>query len=709
MRTLVTGGTGFIGSHLARALIERSHSVRTFARNPMKARALPAEVDVRLGDLSDPDSLDGIARDIDVVFHLGAAIQGPWERHRAITVEGTRRLLNLAAAAGVRRFVHVSSLAVYDRSDLSHHVISETSPLWSDLELCGPYARGKIEAERLLHELGPARGIEFVIARPGLVYGPGHTIFEHLGIRLGGSAFLPLGGSNVRLPLVHVESVVDALLRLAEAPGAAGRAFNIVDDDQVSKARYVRTLSQASGRKYRCIGIPARPITALAAAAERLRARGRAKWLPKVSADKIRSRCTESLYDCSALRETTGWRPRHNLAEGLRSALSADPPARKPVDIRRVGLIGAGRIAAFHIKALRRIPGIEVVGIMDLDGDAAAALAREHDIPFACDNLDEFYLQARPQSVHILTPPQSHAALAMSAIERGIHVLLEKPMVLSLADCDRLEAAAAAKKVTVAVDHNYAGDTRVQQAKELLRAGKLGELVHIDIFWAFDIRRFQHMLPGADGQETWALQLPGGPLEDLAPHPLSIALALLDEDVEPAAIRSFRSGRLGHAFDDELRLLLSGRRSTASLTLTLSASPDDLIVNVHGTRAALRLDVNNLVMIRSRVGPGPKAVARGLRVLSGGMGTVLQTVANSASLALGRTDPPAHPYGLLRDHYAALAAGRPLPTDILQGRRVLEITRAIWPELSGSPAEEVNLKPVNRLANLLPAREEFGH
>jgi predicted dehydrogenase/nucleoside-diphosphate-sugar epimerase len=710
MRTLVTGATGFIGGHLARTLVERGHSVRTFARNPMKARALPAAVEVRVGDLSEPASLEGITDDIDVVFHLGAAMSGPWERHRQITVEGTRRLLTLAAEAGVKRFVHVSSLAVYDRSRLSvHDVIAETSPLWTDLEICGPYARGKIEAERLLHKLAPRQGIEYVIARPGLVYGPGHTIFEHLGIRLGRGTFLPIGGSRVRLPLVNVESVVDALLRLAEAPGATGRAFNIVDDDQVSKASYIRALSATNCRRYRCIGIPAAPLKGAARAAERLRASGRAKWLPNISSAKIRARTTESRYDSTALRETTGWRPRHNLIEGLRSSFEAAPAERTPVKIRRVGLIGAGRIAQFHIASLRRIPGIEVTGILDRDHAAAQALAAAHDIPVACSDLDEFYRRARPDSVHILTPPQSHADLAMSAIERGIHVLLEKPMVLSLAECRQLQAAAEAKNVTVAVDHNYIADARVQRAREMIRSGALGELVHIDIFWAFDTRRFGHMLPDDGGGDTWALQLPGGPMEDLLPHPLSIALSLLDEDVEPISARAFRSGRIGHRFDDELRLFLAGRRATASITMSLSASPDDLIIAVHGTRGTLKLDIHNLLMIRSRVGPGPKAVARGLRVMSGGGRTVLQTMMNSASLALKRIDPPAHPYALLREHYSALASGRPLPTDMAHGRRVLEITRAVWPELSSSPDEEMNPTSVNRVASLLPPQERAGH
>jgi nucleoside-diphosphate-sugar epimerase/predicted dehydrogenase len=706
VRTFVTGGTGFIGQHLVRLLVEQGHEVRTLARNAKKARTLPQNVDVRIGDLSDPASLEGLLDGIDVVFHLGAALQGAWERHKLITVEGTRRLLALASAAGVRRFVHVSTLAVYDKRGLrDHDVIDESSPLWEDLDRCGPYARGKIEAEWLVHELAPQRGMEYVIARPGLVYGPGHVLFEHLGIRAGGRLFLPLGGRGVRLPLVHVESVVDALARMATSPAASGRTFQIVDDAQVTKAKYLRTLGAVEGRRYRCISVPSRPLTTVAGLIERFKQSGKGAWLPSISAEKIRTRCMECRYDCSALREATGWRPRHNLEEGLGSSMETGQRVREPAVVRRVGLIGAGRIADYHIAALRRIPGMEVVGVMDRDAGAAQRLAARHGIPVACGDLDEFYHRAKPESVHVLTPPQSHAELGLDAIERGVHVLLEKPMVVTLDECDRLRAAASRKKVTVGVDHNYTADSRLVRAKRMIQSGAIGELVHLDIFWAFDIRRFHHMLPAGAGQETWATKLPGGLLEDLLPHPLSIVLALADEDLDMSSARAFRSGRLGRAFDDELRIMLAGNRSTASITLSLSASPDDLVVSMHGTRATLRLDIHNLLMTRSRLGPGPKAAARGLRLLSNGAGTLVQTVTNTARLALKRIDPPAHPYGLLREHYEALASGVALPTDLEHGRSVLELTREVWPALTDAPLDEADTPPGNRLANLLSRRE----
>jgi nucleoside-diphosphate-sugar epimerase/predicted dehydrogenase len=706
MRACVTGGTGFIGEHLVRALAQSGHEVRVMARSAAKVARLPAGVEVITGDLVDAEAFGRLVTGMDVVFHLAAAIRGPWEHHRRLTVEATAALVDAAAAAGVKRFVYVSSLAVYDRSGVGpRDVITEESPLWTDPEAAGPYGRGKIEAERCVRERSGM--MEYVIGRPGLVYGPGHVIFEHLGMRVGKRTFLSIGGGSVSLPLVHVESVADALMRLAVAADAAGGTFNIVDDEQASKREYVRTLSRHNCGRYRCIGIPAAPITAAAEAAGRLRERGLARWLPSVSAAKIRARTTEPSYDCSKLRTMTGWRQAHDLSAGLAAAMKPRRQ-RAPVTIRRVGIIGAGRMAPFHIQALRQVPGVEVCGVLDVDQHAAAIIAQRFGIPVGTSDREEFYQRARPESVHILTPPGSHAEPALDAMSRGAHVFLEKPMALTLGECAQLGAGASEHGVTVGVNHNFKYHPCVRRAREMIESGAIGELVHVDLFWAFDIRRFQHLLASRNGTPAWAMQLPGGPLEDLAPHPFSIALELATEDVRPVSIRTFRSGRLDHRFDDELRLLLAGRRLTISLAMTLSAAPDDMVVSVYGTGGTLRLDVQSMLLVAGMPGRAPKAVARGLRVIRGSLSSLMQTARNVTGLALRRLDAPGSPSAMIREHYRALESGSPLPVAVDEGRRIVELTRAVWPALSVSRAHDGTPSLLTPCANVSPDGPRTG-
>jgi predicted dehydrogenase len=512
----------------------------------------------------------------------------------------------------------------------------------------------------------------------------GHLRFVHLGPKVG-PVFFPFGGGGIRLPLVHVQSVAQALIDLAEKPGVSGRIFNIVDDEQPSKRRYIREMGRATGRRAWCAGIPAWPLVAAAKAIERVKSTsdraegGRFGWLPSISPRKVASRTVECRYDCTALREAVGWRPAYSLPEGLSASLST-PPVRAAAPLERVGIIGAGRMAEFHLRALKAVPGVRVTGILDQNRDSARAIAERYGIELATDDAAEFYRSARPQLVHVLTPPGSHAALAMEAIGRGCHVLLEKPMVERVEECDALIEAARALGLTIGVDHNYAVDPQVRRARTLVDAGAFGELVHIDIFWAFDIRRFGHALPKHKGDTTWVSELSGGLLEDLMPHPLSLAMALANEEVRLDSARIFRSGRHPYQCDDEARLLLRGRTFTVAINLTLSAKPDDLLVNVHGTRATVKMDVHNMTFSRLSLVKGPKAAARGMCTVLGHLKPLGQTVRNVIMVVLGRMQPPASVQHLVVEHYAALREGRPLPVDAEDGRRVVEIVRQLWPE-----------------------------
>jgi nucleoside-diphosphate-sugar epimerase/predicted dehydrogenase len=694
MRAFVTGATGFVGSHLVRTLRERGDSVVALVRDPRKARALPEGVILHRGDLTDRDTLETIEGPFDAIFHLGAAISGDWNLHNRVTVEGTRNLMRFAVECGLARLVLVSSLAVYEKTHLKRYdTINETSPTFRSLRDGGPYAWGKLEAERLVAEEASQRGVEYVIARPGLIYGEGHIVFAHLGPGAGRLRF-PIGGSGVRLPLTHVDSVVDALIKMAEMPGLNGDIFNIVDDEQPTKSAYARALASAGGPRLRTVGISAAPFIAASRAVHRIKTGGGAKWLPAPSPEKIRSRSIECRYDCAALRSRVGWRPACSLEEGLARSLHPRP-LRAPAAIERIGIIGAGRMADFHINAIKRLPGVRISAVLDTDLRAARAAAERHGIPIATDSADVFFAQGRPQSVHVLTPPRTHAGIALDAVERGCHVFLEKPMVLSTDEADALARAAGQRGVTVGVGHNYATDARIARARGLIASGAIGELVHIDLHWGFDIRRFAHALPGPDGAPTWAMQLPGALLEDILPHPLSIVFSLATEAMEPRAWHAFRSGRLEYTCDDEVRLLLAGRHATASLGISLTSKPDDLHLVIYGTRGTLKLDVNNMILIHSRLTGGPKAVARILALVTGHSAGLFQTARNILLTAARRADPPASIATIVREHYAALGAGRPIPVGLEDGRRAVEIARLLWPSVhagltdSGAALNEV--------------------
>lgn len=685
MRALVTGASGFIGRHLVPALIEKGYAVRALVRSRARAAVLPEDVEQRLADLAVEDSLRGAADGVDVVFHLGAATAGGWKIHQAATVEGTRRLLRLSVEASVRRFIHVSSIVVYDASGLRPgDTIGESHPLAAPEPAIGPYARGKVEAELLVRRVERESGLPITIVRPGLVYGPGRVLFPHLGMRRG-DLFLAVGGMDVLLPLCSVVSLNDALVRIAETSGAVGQAYTVVDENETTRGDYLRFFSELTGRQCRSVSIPLWPVAAACGGIGLARRLPGLSRLPDTSAAKIRTRALSLRYDTSCLRSSTGWKPAGPLREELAHALGIRPGPRTERATLRVGIIGAGAVAELHLRALRKIPGTDIVGVLDTAPGKARSIAGSHGIPHHFDDPESFYREAKPEIVHVLTPPHTHQAVSVEALDRGIHVLVEKPMARTPDECRAMKARADANGVTVGVDHNMLFDPRLVAARQIVDSGAIGEIVHVETLVGFDVRRLPHFSAERHERTHWAYGLPGGLLEDLLPHPLYVTLSLLGEKASLTDWRSLASGRLAYDVEDELRLGLADGAVTAGIVLSLSVQPSSFVVSVYGTRATLKVDIQNMLFQRLKLRPVPKALARGLVVVEASVAGLLKTAWNVASLAAGRATPPGDVRPLLEAHYASLLNGREIPVGFEEGVRVVEVIRQIWPS-QGRPS-----------------------
>lgn len=696
---LVTGATGFIGVHLVRSLIDAGAHVRALVRNPLKAAALPGGVERCFGDLSDGMLPKELADGVDIVFHLAAATCGEWRTHERVTVDGTRRLLALCRAAGIERFVHVSSIAAYETMHLrSGDTICADAPLAAPDTDLGSYARGKAEAERAVR----TAGIAFTIVRPGLVYGPGHVIFDHLGRKLAGT-FIGVGRRDLVLPLASIQSIADALLRVAVSPNAAGKAYAVVDTHMPRRV-YIRTLAQQQGASYRHCAVPLWIAKAVARLCEISKRTTHLQKIPDTSVAKVRSRSLDLNFDTAELRRDTGWSPRA-MCDDLRGALASTALERSgPI---RVGIVGAGNVARMHVQALRRIHNVQLVGLLDTAPGLAATLAGESGVTCSYDNIDAFYADGRPEVVHVLTPPAAHCATVIAALERGVHVLCEKPLALTVDECQRIHRVAESRGLLVCVNHNYLFDERVATARRMLREGNLGEVRHVDMFWGFDVQRLTYFRSGRAARTHWSYGLPGGLLEDLAPHPLSILLALLGPDARMTHASVRETGRIGPGIHEELRVGLEADSMTANLAISLAARPDDFTVHIFGTQAALRLDLQDMLVQRTRLGKGPKPIARGVKVGRANLHCLLQLACNPFRLLAGLTLPPADPIPLLRAFYDALQGRAAVPVASEEATKVVEVIRTIWPLTSRDAADSngtrrerpdilAAVKPVNK-------------
>ncbi len=264
MKLLITGATGFVGQALCESLLSHASDFTTIfavtrcSTNPFQSQS-PSIRWVYF------DSLDAIAADsnlleqVDCIIHLAARVHqmkdqaaDPLAAFRAVNVDATRRLAEAAAAAKVKRFIYLSSIKVYGEGD-NQTIYSEISPT----NPTDAYGESKLEAEQVLYDISQKSGLETVILRPPLVYGPGvKANFYNLMQAVRWRIPLPLGAIQNQRSFVYVYNLVDAITCCIEHPRAAGQTFLISDDQDVSTPELILALGRAFQRSALLVPIP---------------------------------------------------------------------------------------------------------------------------------------------------------------------------------------------------------------------------------------------------------------------------------------------------------------------------------------------------------------------------------------------------------------------------------------------------------------------
>lgn len=314
-RILVTGATGYIGGRLAERLVqERAARVRVLVRSPEKAGWLAAlGCEMVVGDLTEPASLRRAVTDCAVVYHAGAWVSERGARAEvwAVNVTGTQELVEAAVAAGVERFIQVSSCAVY--GSRQEFEIDESTPFRSGSSL---YADSKIAAEEVVWRAAREQGLPVVVARPSQVYGLGSPQFTLRPIRMiqQGTLVLVDGGRHLCKPL-YIDNLVDGLLCCGEHPAAVGEGFNFTDGAPVPWRDFFGAYAAMLGVK-RLPSVPY-PLAWLGACLVEGVAWvwGKPSLLNRRVIRALRSNNSFSIRKAGQL---LGWQPRINLAEGMR-------------------------------------------------------------------------------------------------------------------------------------------------------------------------------------------------------------------------------------------------------------------------------------------------------------------------------------------------------------------------------------------------------
>lgn len=305
LNILVTGASGFIGRTLCAALVARGHRVRGAVREA-GPRAAEGVESAAVGDIGPHTSWDAALDSVQAVVHLAARAHvlreseaDPLAAFRRVNAAGTESLARAAARYGVKRLVFVSSIGVNGK-------VTHDSPFRPDDKPAphSDYALSKWEAEAALWNVARDTGLEAVVVRPPLVYGPGvKANFLRLLRAVDAAVPLPLGSVRNRRSLLGVRNLVSFLEQSITHPAAAGETFLVADEEPVSTPELIRMLAELMRRPARLYRFPVAALRALAGAIGR-----------RSLVDQL---CESLWVDSSKAQRLLDWRPLVTLNEGL--------------------------------------------------------------------------------------------------------------------------------------------------------------------------------------------------------------------------------------------------------------------------------------------------------------------------------------------------------------------------------------------------------
>jgi nucleoside-diphosphate-sugar epimerase len=336
-RILVTGSNGFIGAKVVEILFEYGFAnVRCFVRPSSRLDRLQRTLakysadksaEIISGDLLSREDCRRAADGVSVIYHLAAGMEKSFAGAFMNSAIATRNLIDAFLEQGrAARFVNVSSFAVYSNLKMARGaLLDETCPLEdAPQERHDAYCFGKLKQEELVRQYGAQHRLPYVILRPGAVFGPGkQALSGRVGIDSFGF-FLHLGGDN-QLPLTFVDNCAEAIVLAGLKPGVDGEVFNVVDDERLTSAEFLRAYRQRA-RPFFSLPVPFFIANGLCGLWEDFSKRRQGQLPPVFNRRRAAAEWKGNFYSNQKLHDRLGWKPRVNLANAMAAFLSQYDP-----------------------------------------------------------------------------------------------------------------------------------------------------------------------------------------------------------------------------------------------------------------------------------------------------------------------------------------------------------------------------------------------
>lgn len=336
-RILITGAAGFIGSRVVEHLMDRGfRNLVCFVRPSsdlarvegiVERRPQGTRIEVVTGNLLSSADCKAACKDVALVLHLAAGTgEKSFPDAFMNSVVATRNLLDAALHyACLQRLVLVSSFAVYTNRQRSRR-LDESCPVEEHPERCDAYCYAKIKQEKIVTEYAKKSGIQYVVVRPGTVYGAGSSeVTGRVGLGTFG-LFLHLGGLNA-IPITYVENCAEAIVLAGIVEGVDGEVFNVVDDDLPSSRRFLRRYKKSIGH-FKSFYVPHLMSYAFCFLWERYSQWSKGQLPPAFSRNRWYGEWRRTHYCNEKIKCLLGWAPRISTEEGLRRYFDSCREAR---------------------------------------------------------------------------------------------------------------------------------------------------------------------------------------------------------------------------------------------------------------------------------------------------------------------------------------------------------------------------------------------
>jgi predicted dehydrogenase len=259
-----------------------------------------------------------------------------------------------------------------------------------------------------------------------------------------------------------------------------------------------------------------------------------------------------------------------------------------------VAIVGCGIIAQTHLHALKKLKSLKVVAVCDTDKEKAIATSKEWKIDHYYTDFSKMLSDENISILSILTPPSSHAFLAIEAIKRGINVVVEKPLTMTTKEADSIINALRCSSAKMTVVYHFLFSKAMLESLSLIRRQEIGEVLSVDMKMVQGASKD----PMASDPNHWSHKLLGGRFGEMLPHPVYVVQSILGDKLHTKKVLVSKRGNIPWMHNDELHAILENEKGIGSLHVSLNAPRVSYTCDVYGTRKILRIDLTRQMVLQ---------------------------------------------------------------------------------------------------------------